>query len=148
MFFKVLSMITPFSLYGISYLVASLYAGSFADKMPKSKMIQQLKLLEVFVMAFTLLGLFWESRLLMLISLTAFGFCMSAIRIAKYALIPELVTKKDLLSANALIKGFTFISVLIASVLFSLLSDNNVNISFFTVCDKAFRTIKYPFITI
>jgi len=116
-----------FSLYGIAYLIASLYAGCFADKMPKSKMIQHLKLLEIFVMAFTLLGLFWESRLLMLISLTAFGFCMSAIRIAKYALIPELVPEKTLLPANALIKGFTFISVLVASILLALLNGNDVN---------------------
>ena len=86
-----------FGLYGAAYLVAALYAGNFADKMPKSQMIQKLKLLEVLVMAFTLLGLFWESRLLMLLSLTAFGFCMSSIRIAKYALIPELVSEKELL---------------------------------------------------
>ena len=38
-----------------------------------------------------LFSLFWKSRLLMLLALTAFGFCMSAIRIAKYSLIPEVV---------------------------------------------------------
>ncbi len=111
-----------FALYGLAYLVTSLFAGSLADRFAKSKMIQRLKLAEVFVMAFTLLTLYWESRFFMLIALTAFGFCMSAIRIAKYSVIPELVGDKDLLRANALLKGFTFISVIIASLLLYFLN--------------------------
>ena len=114
-----------FVLYGLAYLTTSAFAGLFADKMSKSKMIQRLKLLEVGIMGFTLFSLFWESRILMLISLTLFGFCMSAIRIAKYAVIPEIVSEKSLLSANALIKGFTFISVLASSFLLYLLHGLN-----------------------
>ena len=104
-------------LYGVAYLATSVYAGSFADYFSKSKMIQRLKLLEVFVMAFTVFSLFFQSRFLMLFSLTAFAVSMSATRIAKYALIPELVLDKSLLAANALLKGFTFISAILASIL-------------------------------
>lgn len=106
-----------FALYGMAFLLTSLYAGQFADKMSKTQMIQRLKLIEVIVMAFTLLSLFMQSRLMMLLSLTAFGFCMSSIRIAKYSLIPELVNTKSLLQANALVKASTFISVILASLL-------------------------------
>ncbi len=106
-----------FVLYGLAYLTSSVYAGSFADRTAKSKMIQQLKLAEVIVMGFTLVSLYWQSRVLMLLSLTAFGFCMSATRVVKYALVPEVVNEKSLLSANALLKGFTFVSVILASLL-------------------------------
>ena len=106
-----------FALYGMAFLLTSLYAGQLADKMSKTQMIQRLKLIEVIVMAFTLLSLFMQSRLMMLLSLTAFGFCMSSIRIAKYSLIPELVNTKSLLQANALVKASTFISVILASLL-------------------------------
>lgn len=104
-------------LYGVAYLITSVYAGSLADYFSKSKMIQQLKLLEVFVMAFTVFSLIFQSRFLMLFSLTAFAVSMSATRIAKYALIPEVVSDKSLLSANALLKGFTFVSAILASVI-------------------------------
>lgn len=104
-------------LYGLAYLITSVYAGCLADHFSKSKMIQQLKLLEVFVMVFTVGSLFFESRVMMLFSLTAFGASMSATRIAKYALIPEVVQDKELLPANALLKGFTFVSAVLASLL-------------------------------
>ncbi len=106
-----------FAFYGLAFLATSVYAGAFADKFPKSKVIQRLKLLEVIVMAFTLFSLFFESRLLMLVSLTAFGFCMSATRITKYALIPEVVPQKNWLTANALLKGFSFVSAILAMLM-------------------------------
>ena len=104
-------------LYGLAYLVTSVYAGNLADYFAKSKVIQRLKLLEVFVMAFTVFSLLFQSRFLMLFSLMAFAASMSATRVAKYALIPELVQDKSLLQANALLKGFTFISAILASFL-------------------------------
>lgn len=107
-----------FVLYGLVFLGTSLFAGSLADKYPRHQLLQRIKLAEIGVMTFTTLSLYFESRFLMLGALMMLSFCMSFSRVVKYALIPDLVHFKKLIWANALLKGSTFVSSLLAAVVF------------------------------
>ena len=105
-----------FILYGAAFGVATLIFGPVADKMSRTTFIHRVKIVEVVVMSTTAVGLLMSSRLLILLSLVGISCCTAAIRVVKYALVPNLVAKHELLPANALLKACTFIMSLVATL--------------------------------
>ena len=105
-----------FLLYGAAFGVSTLIFGPVADKMSRTTFIHRVKMVEVVVMTLTSIGLLLSSRMLILVSLVGIACCTAAIRVVKYALVPNLVDKKELLSANALLKACTFVMSLLATL--------------------------------
>lgn len=111
-----------FMLYGLAFMATALFAGPCADKISRDRLIRWVKLAEIGVMAMTMVSVAYESRLLMLVSLTLLGAATSFMRAVKYAIIPTLVKDKNLLTVNASFKGMTFAAGIAASFLFLMLA--------------------------
>ena len=122
-------MLIAFCLYGIAFIGTSLYAGPLCDKFPRNMLIKKMKLFEIGVMIFTLVGLVLESRFLMLGALFALGICTSFVRCAKNAITPNLVTFTNLLPANALLSAATFSMSLTSCILFAILLPMSVSLT-------------------
>ena len=106
-----------FMLYGLAFMATALFAGPCADKISRDRLIRWVKLAEIGVMAMTMVSVAYESRLLMLVSLTLLGAATSFMRAVKYAIIPTLVKDKNLPTVNASFKAMTFAAGIAANFL-------------------------------
>lgn len=111
-----------FLCYGAIFLATTAYAGVWADKYSRTTLLAKVKLFEIGVMLLTTIGLYFNSRFVVLLTLCCLGFSIACSRVAKYSLIPNLVSEKGLLSANALIKGLTFLASIISVLVLLLLA--------------------------
>jgi acyl-[acyl-carrier-protein]-phospholipid O-acyltransferase/long-chain-fatty-acid--[acyl-carrier-protein] ligase len=108
--------------YVLPFLLFSSLGGTLADRFSKQKLIINLKLLEVIVMALSIPAFYFKS---------AFGcygivFLMSAQSALfgppKYSIIPELVPEDKISKANGLITSSTYVAIILGSFLASFIS--------------------------
>ena len=111
-------LIVAFCLYGGAFLIMAAFSGPFADKFGRTFVIRRLKLFEIAVTVLAMASAYFESRLMMLGTLTLMGACTAFDRVIKYAITPELVSEKELLGANAVLKGSTFFMTALTSLAF------------------------------
>ena len=102
-------LILPFFLF-------SALAGQLADKYQKEKIIQTLKLAEIGVVLLGILGLILNSPHVLLLSLFLFGTQSAFLNPCKYALIPQLLKKEELVAGNGLLSAGTFLSILVGTI--------------------------------
>ncbi len=104
------AFILPFLLFGA-------IAGQLADKYEKAFLIRQIKLAEIVVMIIGSAALYFESTYGMLFTLFALGSQSAFFGPIKYSILPQHVTKDELLDANAYVEAGTFIAILLGTVL-------------------------------
>ncbi len=98
--------------FTLPFILLSGYAGQFADRNSKRRVAVLVKVIEVPIAILALIG-FWTSSLeITLLSLVALT-CQSAyFGPAKYGMIPELVSSRDLSRANGMINMMTNLAVI------------------------------------
>lgn len=113
--FIVAAMVLPF-------FFLSATAGELADKYRKSTVIQIVKIVEIPIICLTSYVLIADIQNPLIFVGLAFimGAHSALFAPAKYAYLPEYLTKSELLTGNSLIEGFTFIGLLIGGSLGSL----------------------------
>lgn len=94
------------------YAMLSLPAGRLADRMPKSNLIQAVKLSEIPVFVLAALGLLSGHVGLVLAALLLAGVCAALLGPAKFGIIPDLVEGADLISGNAWISATSTLAIL------------------------------------
>ncbi len=99
-------------LFTLPYLLFSALAGSLSDKFPKDKMAQYIKLIEIFIMALTIIALPTRNISFLLFLLFCMGMQSAFLGPVKYAALPELVKSKNLLKVNGIFQMGTFFSIL------------------------------------
>lgn len=107
----------------IPFLLFSSGAGVLADRISKSTITIYTKILEVLIMLFGLLAVFFESPLG---SYTALFFMATQSAIfgpSKYGIIPELVEPKMVSKANGSLTSFTYLAIILGTFLASFLTD-------------------------
>lgn len=115
------------------YALLSLPAGRLADRMPKSSLIQAIKLGEIAVFVLAALGLLWGHVGLVLAALLLAGVCAALLGPAKFGIIPDLVDSAKLISGNAWISATSTLAILgglIAGNLLALSSAGVVAIAY------------------
>lgn len=94
------------------YVIFSGLAGQLADKFEKSRLIIYIKLTEILLMATGLFVLRAENLWGLFILLLLMGIHSTFFGPIKYGILPQALPKSQLLAANGLFEGSTFIAIL------------------------------------
>ena len=106
----------------LPFLMFSAPAGCLADRLRKSRVIVAVKAVEVAVTALAVaaFALEWHNGLYLVIFLMAVHSAFFAP--AKYGVIPELAEREQLSRANGLVESFTYLAIIMGTVLASALT--------------------------
>jgi 1-acyl-sn-glycerol-3-phosphate acyltransferase len=98
------------------FVLLSATAGQCADKYEKSRLIRQVKLLEIAVMAVALYG-FWQRDLAVLFAaLALMGVQSTLFGPVKYAILPQHLRREELTGGNGLVEMGTFVAILLGTI--------------------------------
>ncbi|HEY6255864.1 MAG TPA: acyl-[ACP]--phospholipid O-acyltransferase [Xanthobacteraceae bacterium] len=98
------------------YFFLSAFGGELADRHDKAKVAQRLKLAEIAVAAFAVLGFAVHSVLILFIALALYGVIGSLFGPIKYGILPDHLARSELPAGNALVEGATFIAILLGLI--------------------------------
>ncbi len=106
----------------LPFLLFSAPAGCLADRLHKSRIIVAVKVVEVVVTALAVaaFALGWHNGLYLVIFMMAVHSAFFAP--AKYGAIPELAGREQLSRANGLVESFTYLAIILGTVLASVLT--------------------------
>ena len=98
------------------FVLLSATAGQLADKYEKSRLIRQVKLVEIAVMALALYG-FWQRDLVVLfVALALMGVQSTLFGPVKYAILPQHLRREELTGGNGLVEMGTFVAILLGTI--------------------------------
>jgi hypothetical protein len=98
------------------FVLLSATAGQLADKFEKSRLIRQVKLFEIAVMALALYG-FWRRDLVVLFAaLGLMGVQSTLFGPVKYAILPQHLRREELTGGNGLVEMGTFVAILLGTI--------------------------------
>jgi len=97
------------------FLFSALF-GQFADKYEKSVQIRWIKLFEVGIMLLATLGFWLNSVTLLLFVLFLLGLQSTIFGPIKYGILPQILSKEELVGGNALIEMGTFVAILAGTI--------------------------------
>ena len=100
----------------IPFVLLSGYAGQLADKFGKRDVILWVKIAEVPIAIFALLGLYFENFWLSLFALLLLAVQSSFYGPAKFGIIPDVVKEQQLSRANGLINAISNVAVILGSM--------------------------------
>ncbi len=103
-------LILPFFLF-------SAFAGQLADKFDKSTIARRVKLLEIGIVALGSYSLFSGNTTLQLFCMFLAGTQSAFFGPIKYSILPQHLSKEELLGGNGMVEMGTFISVLLGTIL-------------------------------
>lgn len=109
-------------LFILPYFLLSPLAGQLADRGRKARMIQNNKIAEICIALATGYALYSQSIPLMLFVLCSLGAQSAMFGPNKYAILPQLMQGKSLITGNALIASGTFVAILLGTLLGSILA--------------------------
>ena len=101
----------------LPYFIFGAIAGQLADKYEKAVLIRRIKLAEIVIMLLGSAALYFESTYGMLAILFALGTQSAFFGPIKYSILPQHVSKDELLDANAYVEAGTFIAILLGTIL-------------------------------
>lgn len=105
------------AVFVIPYLVFSGIAGQLADKYERSKVIVCVKGAEILIAALAMYGFHNESIFIMYGAVCLMGVHSTFFGPVKYSILPDHLSKEELLSANGYIEAATFIGILLGTLL-------------------------------
>lgn len=108
-------------LFILPFLLFSATAGALADASCKTALIRALKLLEIGLMVAAAVAFYFQQYLLLLGILFLMGSQSAFFGPVKYAILPQLLTDKELLAGNAWVEMGTFVAILLGTVLGGLI---------------------------
>ena len=104
-------------LFILPYFIFSATAGQLADKYERSQLVRMLKLAEILIMLLGTAGFLLGNLWLLLIALFLMGTHSTFFGPIKYAILPEILKPKELMSGNALFQSGTSMAILIGMIL-------------------------------
>ncbi len=102
--------------FAAPFLIFSMAAGRFADKLSKSRIIVATKFWEVAVVLAGIASLWLQSIPLMMVSLFMLSLQATFFSPAKYGILPEIVPSSSLSNANAWLNIATFSAILVGTL--------------------------------
>jgi MFS family permease len=117
--------ITPMigALFALPFLLFVTLAGILADRWSKSVITIQMKQLEIVVMLVGTAGLWLQLPWLLFATCFLMSLQSALFSPAKYGLIPELVADDKIPVANGHIQAFTYIAVILGTILAPMISE-------------------------
>ncbi len=109
-------------LFILPFFLFSALAGQLADKYEKSRLIRQTRLIEVFLMCFGAVALYFSQVPALLLVIFLMGVLATIFGPLKYSLMPQHLRQSELVGGNALVDAGTFIAILIGTIAGGLLA--------------------------
>jgi acyl-[acyl-carrier-protein]-phospholipid O-acyltransferase/long-chain-fatty-acid--[acyl-carrier-protein] ligase len=100
----------------LPYFLFSAIAGQLADKFDKSWLARRIKLLDIAAMVFGVTSLWLGNPYLLLAVLFFAGTIAAFFGPIKYGILPQHLTREELISGNGLIEMGTFVSILLGTM--------------------------------
>lgn len=108
-------------LFILPFFLFSGIAGQMADKYEKSGFIRWVKLAEILIMLTAAIGLWYQWYELLLLLLFLMGTQSTFFGPVKYAILPQVLQKDELVGGNALVEMGTFVAILVGTIMAGLL---------------------------
>lgn len=105
----------------VPFFLFSGLAGNIADKISKSAWVRILKTIELGLYVLAGIALHTEHVWFMLGALFLLGTLSSFFGPVKYAILPELMKRQEILPATGMVEGGTYVSILVGTLLGALL---------------------------
>ena len=105
----------------LPFFLFSGIAGILADRVAKHRLVRYLKITELAICILAAIALFLQHAGVLMVVLFLFGTQSAFFGPVKYAILPELLPKNELLIANGMIEAGTFLGILIGTLLGGLL---------------------------
>ncbi len=107
--FSAMVFILPFFLFSALF-------GQFADKYEKSMQIRFVKLFEIVIMLLATLGFWLHNVPLLMFVLFLLGLQSTIFGPIKYGILPQILSREELVGGNALIEMGTFVAILAGTI--------------------------------
>ncbi|CAH6801465.1 MFS transporter [Vibrio chagasii] len=130
-------------LFILPFFLFSALAGVLADKYEKSWFIRKVKLLEVVIMSLGAIGFIYESYGILLLLLFLMGTQSAFFGPVKYALLPQQLETKELVSGNALVETGTFLAILIGTLGAGIIASEESAKLVAAICIVSFAVLGY-----
>ena len=134
-------------LFILPYFLFSPIAGQLADKFSKTSLIRWLKLSELFVVSLAALGFWLDLLPLLMCALFFMGLQSALFETAKYSVLPELLSKRQLTGGNGLVAAATFLAILLGTVAGGFLGDTHLDLVAMTALLAAVLGVASSFAT-
>ena len=112
-------------LFILPFFLFSAFSGQLSDKYEKSMLIRRIKLGEICIMSLVCIGFFIDSLTLLYLILFLTGAQSTFFSPAKYSIIPQHLTEKELIGGNALVEMGTFAAILLGTMTGGILIQTN-----------------------
>ena len=112
-------------LFVLPYFLFSALAGQLATRFDKARLAQCTKILEIGIMALACYGFIYQSAVILLLCLFLMGTQSTLFGPVKYAVLPEYLSKSELLMGNGLIESGTFLAILFGQIMGSAIAGQN-----------------------
>lgn len=127
----------------LPFFLFSATAGQLADKYDRALIARWVKVLEIVIVLVAALG-FWLHRIEVLLgSLFLLGLHSTLFGPVKYALLPQHLQDKELISGNALIEASTFVAILLGTIIGGLLVGNHASEAWITSVGLTIAVLGY-----
>lgn len=103
-------------LFILPFFLFSALAGQLADSYDKARIMRIIKMAEVLIMLVGATGILIKSLPLMLVALVGMGIHSTFFGPIKYAIIPQHMADKEVLSATGLVEAGTYIAILCGTI--------------------------------
>ena len=120
---------TTGAIFILPFFLFSSLAGEIADKYEKSKLIKRIKSTEILIVTIASLGFMITNYYFLLFALFLMGAQSTFFGPLKYALLPQLLMKKELTSANAMLQAGTYFAIMTGTILGGVLAGLNESAS-------------------
>lgn len=120
------------AIFILPFFLLSAIAGEITDKFPKDKVVIASKIFEIAIIAVGSIGFLHENIVLLFACLFMLGVQSTFFGPVKYSVIPELVTKNQVLKANSLVEAGTFLAILAGTILGNSLITMDYGV--YTIC--------------
>ena len=104
-------------LFILPFFLFSATAGQLADRFDKAVLMRKVKFCEIMIMLLAAFSLFNQNLTIMLCILFLLGTQSAFFGPLKYSIIPQHLTKKELLAGNAQVGMGTFVSILLGTLI-------------------------------
>ena len=101
----------------LPYFLFSATAGQLADKYEKSMLIRRVKILEIVIMLFAIVGFYLKYVPILIILLFLLGTQATLFGPLKYGILPQHLRENELMGGNGLIQMGTFLAILLGIIL-------------------------------
>ena len=100
-------------LFTMPFLILCTIAGQIADKVDRGVILKWIKRAEVLIMLLAAIGFFFQSTIILAVTLVCMGAQSAFFSPTKNAVLPQWLTDEELITGNSLMSGFQFFSILL-----------------------------------